>query len=69
MSGPRKTRSVRDRSGLVKTVRGVLFVYLILAGFILRYHPAQTGLDPSWGVALNLFHVQGVIHGSDVGFT
>jgi hypothetical protein len=50
-------------------MRGLLFVYLILAGFILRYHPAQTGLDPSWGVALNLFHVQGVIHGSDVGFT
>src|ERR1700736_2639148 len=50
-------------------VRAVLFVYLILAGFILRSHAAQTGLDPSWGVALNLFHVQGVIHGSDVGFT
>ena len=49
--------------------RGVLFGYLILAGFILRYHASQTGLDPSWGVALNLFHVQGVIHGSDVGFT
>ena len=47
----------------------MLFVYLILAGFILRYHPAETGLDPSWGVALNLFHVQGLIHGSDVGFT
>src|ERR1700682_3592096 len=51
------------------TVRALLFVYLVLAGFILRYHAAQTGLDPSWGLALNLFHVQGVIHGSDVGFT
>jgi hypothetical protein len=35
----------------------------------IRYHFANTGLDASWAVALNLFHVQGVILGRDTSFT
>jgi hypothetical protein len=34
-----------------------------------RYHFENTGLDASWAVALNYFHVKGLVFGRDVGFT
>ena len=35
----------------------------------IRYHFAGAGLDGSWAVALNFFHLQGLVFGKEVGFT
>ncbi len=42
---------------------------LVLILCPVRYHSASTGIDPSWAVALNLFHAQGIVFGRDVVYT
>lgn len=54
---------------LVISARAALMLFAFCALYPVRYHPADTTLDPSWAVALNQFHVRGLIHGRDLAFT
>jgi len=50
-------------------MRAPLALFAFCALYPVRYHTAGTTLDPSWAVALNQFHVRGLMHGRDIGFT
>jgi hypothetical protein len=49
--------------------RVALVLYIVCSAAVLRLHPAGTGLDPSWAVALNYLHNAGFRHGRDIAFT
>jgi hypothetical protein len=49
--------------------RILLFLYIALISYQVRYHVATTGLDPSWAAGLNYFHNHGFIFGRDIEFT
>src|ERR1700682_4019881 len=54
---------------LLLSIRAALTLFAFCALYPVRYHAADTTLDPSWAVALNQFHVRGLMHGRDIGFT
>lgn len=49
--------------------RAALALFAFCALYPVRFHAADTTLDPSWAVALNQFHVRGLMFGRDIGFT
>ena len=61
----------RVRQGVVarNIAKALLVSYSLLVICPIRYHPANVGLDPSWAVALNYFHLHGTVFGRDTGFT
>ena len=69
MIAPKRAIPARYGAGLLNVLRALLLCATALLICPIRYHPANTGLDASWAVALNLFHLKNVIFGRDVGFT
>ncbi len=65
----RKKQGFRGAKYLVKFSKILIFIYLCLLAFNIRYLSKNFGLDPSWDFAMNYFADKGFKFGSDVIWT